>query len=105
MVLCMVVLGGMGHLPGVLLGVVLLTLTPELLREVVNPLQRSLTGQVLIDPENLRMVLFASALILVMRFRPAGLWPSRRRQHELSASPEIAQQESQSFFDQDKGHG
>lgn len=105
MVLCMVVLGGMGHLPGVLLGVVLLTVTPELLRELVNPLQRALTGEIRIDPENLRMVLFATALILVMRFRPAGLWPSRRRQQELTASPDIAQQESQSFFDQDKGHG
>ena len=83
MVLCMVVLGGMGHIPGVLLGACLLTLTPELLREVINPLQRELFGHMVVDPENLRMLLFGSAMVLVMLYRPAGLWPSRRRQREL----------------------
>src|SRR3990167_7196783 len=39
MILCMVVLGGMGHIPGVILGAILLTITPEVLREVINPLQ------------------------------------------------------------------
>ncbi len=84
MVLCMVVLGGMGHIPGVLLGAFLLTITPELLREVINPLQRELFGRMVVDPENLRMLLFGLAMILVMLYRPAGLWPSRRRQQELS---------------------
>lgn len=84
MVLCMVVLGGMGHIPGVLLGAFLLTITPELLREVINPLQRELFGRMIVDPENLRMLLFGLAMILVMLYRPAGLWPSRRRQQELS---------------------
>lgn len=86
MVLCMVVLGGMGHIPGVILGAVLLTITPELLREGINPLQRSLFGKVVVDPENFRMVLFGLALILVMLFRPAGLWPSKRRKQELGGS-------------------
>ena len=84
MVLCMVVLGGMGHIPGVLLGAFLLTITPELLREVINPLQREMFGRMVVDPENLRMLLFGLAMILVMLYRPAGLWPSRRRQQELS---------------------
>jgi branched-chain amino acid transport system permease protein len=84
MVLCMVVLGGMGHIPGVLLGALLLTVTPEFLRDIINPLQRSLAGHIVIDPENLRMLLFGLALITVMLVRPAGLWPSRRRKEELS---------------------
>jgi branched-chain amino acid transport system permease protein len=83
MVLCMVVLGGMGHIGGVILGAILLTLTPEVLREVINPLQRQLFGRMVVDPENLRMLLFGLALILVMLFKPAGLWPSPRRQEEL----------------------
>ncbi len=87
MVLCMVVLGGMGHIPGVILGAVLLTITPELLREGINPLQRSLFGRIVVDPENFRMVLFGLALILVMLFRPAGLWPSKRRKQELGVEP------------------
>ena len=83
MILCMVVLGGMGNIAGVILGAVLLTLTPELLREVINPLQRELFGRMVVDPENLRMLLFGLAMILIMLFRPAGLWPSRRREQEL----------------------
>ena len=83
MILCMVVLGGMGNIAGVILGAVLLTPTPELLRAVINPLQRELFGRMVVDPENLRMLLFGLAMILIMLFRPAGLWPSRRREQEL----------------------
>jgi branched-chain amino acid transport system permease protein len=83
MIVCMVVLGGMGHIPGVILGAVLLTITPEFLRDIINPLQRSLFGRMIVDPENLRMLLFGLALIVVMLFRPAGLWPSARRREEL----------------------
>lgn len=83
MVVCMVVLGGMGNIPGVILGAVLLTITPEFLRDIINPLQRNLFGRMVVDPENLRMLLFGLALITVMLFRPAGLWPSRRRREEF----------------------
>ena len=85
MVLCMVVLGGMGHIPGVILGAVLLTVTPELLRAGIVPLQEALFGRNVIDPENLRMVIFGLALVLVMLYRPAGLWPSQRRRQELES--------------------
>ena len=83
MVLCMVVLGGMGHIPGVLLGAFLLTITPEILREVISPLQQQLFGHQVVDPENLRMLLFGLSMILVMLYRPGGLWPSARRAQEL----------------------
>ena len=66
-----------------ILGAILLTLTPEVLREVINPLQRELFGRMIVDPENLRMLLFGLALIIVMLVKPAGLWPSPRRQEEL----------------------
>jgi branched-chain amino acid transport system permease protein len=56
MVLCMVVLGGMGHIGGVILGAILLNFTPEVLREVITPLQRSLFGRMVVDPENLTHV-------------------------------------------------
>lgn len=83
MVLCMVVLGGMGNIAGVLLGAMLLTLVPEFLRAVIVPLQQMLFGRNLIDPENLRMMLFGLAMMVVMLYRPQGLWPSRRRAQEL----------------------
>ncbi|MDS1141307.1 ABC transporter ATP-binding protein [Pusillimonas sp. SM2304] len=84
MVLCMVVLGGMGNIPGVILGAILLSVFPEVLRAVVVPLQQTIFGDVVLDPEGIRMLMFGFALVLVMIFRPAGLWPSAVRRRELS---------------------
>ena len=89
MVLCMVVLGGMGNVAGVVLGAVLLTALPEALRHA-GPLQESLLGAVYIDPSDLRMLLFGLALVLMMLFRPAGLWPSTIRRRELAAPAQPA---------------
>ena len=90
MVLCMVVLGGMGNIAGVILGGVLLALLPEVLRHSVVPLQRALFGKTLVDPESLRMLLFGAALIVMMLYRPAGLLPSRVRRRELDTD-EVAE--------------
>ena len=86
MILAMVVLGGMGHIPGVILGAVLLSILPEVLRYGVGPAQMALFGKMLVDPESLRMLVFGLALVLVVRFKPAGLWPSPERKRELSES-------------------
>ena len=83
MVLCMVVLGGMGHIPGVILGGLLLAVLPEAFRHGAVPIQNALFGKTLIDPENLRMLLFGLALILVMLYKPAGLWPEPRHRLEM----------------------
>ena len=85
-VLCMVVLGGMGHVAGVVLGALMLATLPELLRHSAAPLQQQLLGKVILDPESLRMLLFGLALILVMLLRPAGLWPSPTRRRELTSA-------------------
>ncbi|RFC30964.1 MAG: amino acid/amide ABC transporter membrane protein 2, HAAT family [Candidatus Nitrotoga sp. MKT] len=82
-VLCMVVLGGMGNINGVLLGGILLVVLPEALRHGSGPAQQLLFGKTFIDPESLRMLLFGLALITVMLWRPAGLWPSNQRRREL----------------------
>ncbi len=74
MIVAMVVLGGIGHLPGVILGAVLLSALPEVLRYVAGPLQ-SMTGGRL-DSAILRQLLIALAMIIVMLLRPRGLWPS-----------------------------
>lgn len=93
LVLCMIVLGGMGNVAGALLGAALLTIIPEALR-YLGDLQRALLGQVLVDPTDLRMLLFGIALVSMMLFRPTGLLSSRqikREWHEEdggSASPD-----------------
>ncbi len=83
-ILCMVVLGGMGHIPGVILGALILAALPEFLRAVVEPAQHMLFGAVVLDPEGIRMLMFGLAMVLVMLFRPAGLWPSAVRRRELA---------------------
>jgi branched-chain amino acid transport system permease protein len=88
MIVSMVVLGGMGNIAGVILGAVLLSFTPEILRWTVEPVQHALFGRSLIDPEVIRMLLFGLALVLVMLFRPAGLLPSAVRKRELTGEPE-----------------
>jgi len=75
-VLAMVVLGGLGHIPGVVLGAVLLAVFPEILRHTVVPVQQALFGQIIIDAEILRMMLYGMALVLIMLYRPKGLWPA-----------------------------
>ena len=62
MVLCMVVLGGMGSIPGILLGAAALIVLPEVFREF----------------ELYRMLAFGAAMVLMMLFRPAGLIPAKR---------------------------
>jgi branched-chain amino acid transport system permease protein len=77
MILAMVVLGGMGHIPGVILGAVLLSAMPEVIRYAADEnVQQKIFGMVLIAPEVLRNLIFSLALILIMLFKPQGLWPS-----------------------------
>ncbi|MBM3346134.1 MAG: ABC transporter ATP-binding protein [Betaproteobacteria bacterium] len=88
MVLSMVVLGGMGNVGGVIIGALLLSFVPEILRFTVEPLQQRLFGRMLVEPEVIRMLIFGLALVLVMILRPGGLWPSAVRRRELSAGRE-----------------
>jgi branched-chain amino acid transport system permease protein len=88
MVVSMVVLGGMGNIWGVILGALLLSFVPEILRWTVEPLQHAIFGRQIIEPEVIRMLIFGLALVLVMLFRPAGLLPSAVRKRELAASGE-----------------
>ena len=74
MIVAMVVLGGIGHLPGVIVGALLLAALPEVLRYVASPLQEMTDGR--LDASILRQLLIAVAMIGIMLSRPRGLWPS-----------------------------
>jgi branched-chain amino acid transport system permease protein len=74
MIVAMVVLVGIGHIPGVILGAVLLSALPEVLRYVAGPLQAMTDGR--IDSAILRQLLIALAMIIIMLLRPRGLWPA-----------------------------
>ena len=73
MVVAMVVLGGIGHIPGVIMGALMLAGLPELLRHL--PDLSYVTGGRL-GPEVLRQLLIALAMVVVMLLRPKGLWPA-----------------------------
>ena len=66
-VLCLIIIGGMGSIPGVILGAVVLIGLPEVLREV----------------QEYRMLAFGALLVIMMIFRPTGFIPSARRRMEF----------------------
>lgn len=74
LIISMVVLGGLGHIPGVILGALLLAGLPEILRYVAAPLQQMTGGR--LDAAILRQLLIALAMIVTMLLRPRGLWPA-----------------------------
>ena len=71
-VLALIVVGGMGSIPGVMVGAVALVGLPELLREF---------GEY-------RYLFYGAALVVTMRLRPEGLWPSPLRRRELHSDDE-----------------
>src|SRR5690606_37022363 len=78
----MVVLGGIGHLPGVILGAVLLAALPEVLRYIAAPLQTMTDGR--LDASILRQLFIALAMIVIMLVRPRGLWPAPQHGKSLA---------------------
>jgi branched-chain amino acid transport system permease protein len=66
-ILAMIVLGGMGSIPGVVLGAIILVVVPEVLREYAQ----------------YRLTIFGIGLTLMMLVRPEGIWPVRARRPAL----------------------
>jgi branched-chain amino acid transport system permease protein len=71
-VLCLIIVGGMGSLPGVIVGALFIMGLPELLREFAE----------------YRMLMYGALLIVMMLSRPEGLWPSEAKKRELRAAEE-----------------
>jgi len=83
-VLACVVLGGMGHIPGVILGAVLLSIFPEFLRSTMGPLQDMLFGHSIIDTEVVRQLVYGLAMIVIMLYRSEGLWPAPKHEDRIA---------------------
>jgi len=75
-ILALIIVGGIGSLPGVVVGALMLIGTPELLREF---------GEY-------RFLAYGFVLIVMMRVKPLGLWPSAVRKRELAAAAEAEAQ-------------
>jgi branched-chain amino acid transport system permease protein len=87
LVLAMVVLGGMGSIPGAILGAMIIIILPEVLRGFAA----------------YRMLIFGASLVAMMVFRPQGLIGSPRRKVELHPEDEkIYLQEMESLYEVEK---
>ncbi len=84
-VLCCLILGGLGSIRGALLGVVLLEGYQNILVPALDGWAQSLHMTLSLKQWNL--LTFGLVLILMVRFRPEGLLPSRRIQHEWQTDP------------------
>jgi branched-chain amino acid transport system permease protein len=75
-IICVIIVGGMGSIPGVILGAIALVGLPELLREFAE----------------YRLLVYGAALVAMMLLRPEGLWPEAIRRRELHVEePEEAE--------------
>ncbi|KWK11198.1 ABC transporter permease subunit [Burkholderia stagnalis] len=83
-VLACVVLGGMGHIPGVILGAVLLAIFPEFLRSTMSPLQHAIFGHDIVDTEVIRQALYGLAMVIIMLYRSEGLWPAPKHEDKIA---------------------
>jgi branched-chain amino acid transport system permease protein len=82
-ILAMLVLGGMGNIPGVILGSLILS---ALERFILPQGTNFLHGlHINVDLTNSRFLIYGAILVLMMLFRPEGLIPSRERKAELHA--------------------
>lgn len=88
-VVCVIVLGGMGSVPGAIMGALIIMGVPELIRgmassgllQTLTGIQVSAEGQSAIS--NYRYLVFGFLMVLMMAWRPQGILPSQRRAREL----------------------
>ena len=80
--LCIVIVGGIGSITGVLLGaIVMVGLNVVVLPNIAESLQRNgigSTSNVFSAPNNYKFLIFGLALVLMMRYRPDGLIQTKK---------------------------
>lgn len=106
LIVAMVVLGGMGSIPGVIVGALILAGIPEVISGVAqSPLLSGLiSAETASSISNYRYLAFGALMVIMMAFRPQGLIPSKRRAQELRPDDEaILDEEDQSLYDVEHG--
>jgi branched-chain amino acid transport system permease protein len=101
----MVILGGLGNIPGVILGgliivsadIFFLNRLTDLLKQIASNSNNAALAD--FKASDYRLMLFGIVLVIMMLVRPEGLVPSARRKAELHADEEITEQENTSVFE------
>jgi branched-chain amino acid transport system permease protein len=95
-VVCMVVLGGMGSIPGVIIGAIVLQALPQMIREAA--------GAARSEFEVYRMLIFGIIIVVMVIFRPEGLLPDKLwRREAREVDPRELEKTRQSLFDLEEG--
>ncbi len=116
MIVCMVVLGGMGSIPGVIVGAIVLDTLPEIIRQTFSVWLPSVFGSdfyanwphilkdLFINFDRYRMLFFGILIVLVILLKPEGLIPNKRRQKELrETDPREISESEKTLFDVEEG--
>ena len=105
-VVCTVVIGGMGSIPGAIVGALLIQGTPELIRGFAASGMLNLTGEQVSAISNYRNLVFGLVMVLMMVWRPQGILPSKRRAAELRPdTDEMGDEESETLYDAQNDSG
>jgi branched-chain amino acid transport system permease protein len=103
--LCMVILGGLGNIPGVIIGGLLIVSADifflNRLTDLLKQIASNSNSAALADfrSSDYRLMLFGMVLVIMMLVRPEGLVPSIRRRAELHPDEETAKRENISAYD------
>jgi branched-chain amino acid transport system permease protein len=106
LLLCMVILGGLGNIYGVIAGSLIIQFFDRILAEELNKVLHWIgeqTGIEVLQTHNVaqdRFLIFGLALVLLMLLRPGGLFPSKQRAAEMQPeSEDISVAENQQLYD------
>jgi branched-chain amino acid transport system permease protein len=104
-IVCIVVLGGMGSIPGAILGAIIIQGIPELIRGLASSGILNLSAEQASLIGNYRFLVFGLLMVVMMASRPQGFLPSKRRAMELKPADEkVLDEENQSLYDAEHQH-
>jgi len=99
-VVCIIVLGGMGSIPGVIVGALLIRGIPDLIQGLMVAGVIRLSGDVTSMITGYRFLVFGLLMVVMMAVRPQGMIPSKRRALELQpADARVLAEEDQQLWD------
>jgi ABC-type branched-subunit amino acid transport system permease subunit len=107
-VLCMVILGGLGNMVGVIIGGLIIMSADRLFLPQISSFIQDLSGTTrqpifnALDITQYRIALFGLVLVIMMQVRPEGLVPNMRRKLELTGDAENVQRENSSVYDAER---
>jgi len=101
LIVCMVVLGGMGSIPGSIIGAIIIAGLPEVIRGLAQSDMFSgiISAELGARIGDYRFLIFGGLMVVMMALRPQGIMPSKRRARELTADETIVEEENEQIWE------